>query len=305
MYHCILLGKLLLIIDAVKNYSENNINLNFLEAKANKMLGWLESFCSDGETYSHVNDASSGIAPKPAQLFAQAAELGLQWVKSDLKESGYRKFSNSNFDILIDVGNIISSYQPGHTHSDIFNFTLNYKGNPVFIDSGTSTYENNKRREYERSTIAHNCVVINQINQSQVWGSFRVANRASVNISDENNHAIKASHDGYHKKFGAIHFRQFSLKNEESFEIVDKIAQNKNCNISCVAYFHLDTSVHVSETNGNTLQLSNGIKMYFQNADKITINKFKQSCGFNKLINSQKISVSFTNHLFTQISVEG
>jgi len=301
MYHCILLGKLLLIIDAVKNYPENNTNLNFLEARANKMLGWLDSICSDGETYSRVNDASPEIAPKPAQLFAQAAELGLHWTKSNLKESGYRKFCNSNFDILIDVGNIISSYQPGHTHSDIFNFTLNYKRNPVFIDSGTSTYENNKRRQYERSTIAHNSVVINQDNQSQMWGSFRVANRARVNISVENNHAITASHDGYHKKYGAIHFRQFSLKNDESFEIVDKIIQNRNCNISSVAYFHLDFTVSVVNFKENNIQLSNGLKIYFQNANTISIYNFHQAIEFNKLVNSQEIAVSFKHQLLTNI----
>ena len=51
---------------------------------------------------------------------------------------------------------------------------------PVFVDTGVSTYEKNEKRQTERQTSAHNTVVINNEDQSQVWGGFRVAKRARV-----------------------------------------------------------------------------------------------------------------------------
>ena len=61
-----------------------------------------------------------------------------------MNDSGYRIIKNENFEILIDIGNIMASYQPGHSHADTFNFLLNYKGKEILVDSGISTYDNNK-----------------------------------------------------------------------------------------------------------------------------------------------------------------
>ncbi|MCS2404764.1 heparinase II/III-family protein [Bacteroides salyersiae] len=46
-----------------------------------------------------------------------------------------------------------SDYQPGHAHADTFTFELHINNRPVIIDTGTSTYEVNEARFYERSTI--------------------------------------------------------------------------------------------------------------------------------------------------------
>lgn len=227
----------------------------------------------------------------------------MSWEKTAFKESGYRKLTNSFFEMLIDAGNIIPSYQPGHSHSDMLSFTLNYNGNPVFIDTGSSTYQNNARRHYERSTIAHNTVVVNNINQSEMWGSFRVAKRAKINTSHEGKDFIKVFHDGYYKNFGVIHSRQFSLSNSTSLNITDEILSKKNINITTVAHFHLDASISIEEVNGNNIQLSNGLRVHFQDAENILIEDFQQAMGFNKLINAKKIVVFFSNKLFTQIFV--
>ena len=302
MYHCIILSKLLLIIDIIQQNTWININEEILREKAEKMLAWLNSFCFKKGSYAHFNDSADGIAPEPKILFERGKKLGLKIENIPLKESGYRKYVSRIYEAIVDIGNILPSYQPGHIHSDIFSFTLNYKGNPVFVDTGISTYEYSPRRYYERSTIAHNTVVVNDLNQSQVWGSFRVARRAKVNISNENEYSIKAFHDGYFKEFGVIHTRQFFIRSA-SFDITDEIVKKENINSVVVALFHLDTSVSVTELNGFNVQLSNGLKLCFQNAETVSINDFQQACGFNKLISSKKIVVSFSNQLHTQISI--
>ena len=82
--------------------------------------------------------------------------------------------------MFIDFGKIGPSYQPGHAHSDTFNFELIKNGNPFIVDTGVSTYEKNERRQIERSTSSHNTITIGDYEQSEVWGGFRVAKRAKI-----------------------------------------------------------------------------------------------------------------------------
>src|SRR5690606_19561897 len=103
-------------------------------------------------------------------------------IDTSLSDSGYRKFNEADFEILMDVGQIAPVYQPGHSHADSLQFLLNFKGKPVIVDTGISTYEKNERRQLERSTASHNTVTINRDNSSNVWGGFRVAERAMVEV---------------------------------------------------------------------------------------------------------------------------
>lgn len=60
-----------------------------------------------------------------------------------------------------------------------------------------------------RSTKAHNSVEILGKDSSEVWGGFRVANRANIIELVENIDHIKATHDGYNKKYGILHTREW------------------------------------------------------------------------------------------------
>ena len=112
-------------------------------------------------------------------------------------DSGYRKIRTNNYELFIDVGNVGPDYQPGHAHSDTFNFELIKNGNPIFVDTGISTYEKNAIRQSERATHSHNTVKIGSKEQTQVWGGFRVAKRAKITHLIEKPNLIEASHDGY------------------------------------------------------------------------------------------------------------
>lgn len=73
-------------------------------------------------------------------------------------------------ELLADVGSIGPDYQPGHAHADTFNFVLYLNERPIIVDTGTSTYEVNEIRFYERSTAAHNTVVVAGKNSSESMG---------------------------------------------------------------------------------------------------------------------------------------
>lgn len=157
MYHCIMLGRVLDCYNLVSQNALFNQELeSFLKKKAGMMLGWLEKIVFKNGDIPLMNDAAFGIALTYRQLKEYAGCLDIYPdIDIQLKESGYRKFMTEKMELLADVGSIGPDYQPGHAHADTFNFVLYLNERPIIVDTGTSTYEVNEIRFYERSTAAH------------------------------------------------------------------------------------------------------------------------------------------------------
>jgi hypothetical protein len=162
------------------------------------------------------NDAAEGVAPSWERLDALASLVvgrplaGRSGVLA-LPESGFYGFADpgSGDRIVVDCGDPRPRYQPGHAHCGLLGFELDLRGCPVVVDSGVNGYDGDPFREYVRSTRAHNTVMIGGLEQSEVWGTFRMARRARVL------HASAEERDGefhfggayrpYHDRGGAHH----------------------------------------------------------------------------------------------------
>ena len=302
MYHQIILSRLLDSINLIKlnNEWKKDDLLLFLEAKASLMVSWLKNITYTNGEIPMVNDATYGIAPKSNELFSYAEEIGITDRQIPFSDSGYRKIRTNNFELLIDVGNVGPDYQPGHAHSDTLNFELIKKGNPIFVDTGISTYEKNDFRQSERATHSHNIVKIGDKEQTQVWGGFRVAKRAKITHLVEKPNLIEASHNGYLSD-GYKHTRSF-LWGEKYLILKDKI--NRSTNNNAKAYFHLHSSVATPLVEGNTITLEYlGVSIAFENALTISIEEYQLSAGFNKTNLAYKIVVLFDQTLKTKISL--
>jgi len=302
MYHQIILLRLLDSIQLIKLNSEwkKDDLLSFLEAKASLMISWLHNITYKDGNIPMLNDSTFNIAPNSKNIFSYAKHLGINSQNIPLSDSGYRKIKSNNYELLIDVGNVGPSYQPGHAHSDTFNFELIIDGNPIFVDTGISTYEKNAIRQYERATHSHNTVKIGYKEQTQVWGGFRVAKRAKINHLTEKPNLIEASHDGYLSN-GYKHTRSF-LWGEKYLILKDKI--NRSTINKAKAYFHLHFSVTKPLVDGNTIILeSSGVSIEFDRASNISIEEYQLSAGFNKTNLAYKIIVLFDQKLKTKISL--
>ena len=218
MYHCIMLDRLLDCINISCHTDRTDLTdlTDILSAYAERMLGHLESVVWEDGSIPMVNDAAYGIAPTPDQIFDYARRLGLKWETIPMKECGYRKMANAHMESFVDVGNITATYQPGHTHADTFNYELRIDGKPFVVDTGISTYNKTERRQYERGTMAHNCVVVDSQNSSEVWGGFRVGKRCHTDLTDLTDNVIVASHNGFPKSCK----RRFEMK-EDAFVVED------------------------------------------------------------------------------------
>jgi uncharacterized heparinase superfamily protein len=302
MYHQIILSRLFDSIQLIKLNSEwkKDDLLSFLEQKASLMISWLHNITYENGNIPMVNDATYSVAPNSEKLFSYAEKLGIQKQDMQLSESGYRKIKLNNYELLIDIGNVGPSYQPGHAHSDTFNFELIKNGNPIFVDTGISTYEKNAIRQYERATSSHNTVKIGSKEQTQVWGGFRVAKRAKITHLIEKPNLIEASHDGYISD-GYKHTRSF-LWGEKYLILKDKT--NRSTSNNAKAYFHLHSSVTKPLVDGNNVILeSSGVSIKFERASTICIEEYQLSAGFNKTNLAYKIVVLFDQTLKTKISL--
>ncbi|MBU1668198.1 heparinase II/III family protein [bacterium] len=288
MYHQIMLFRLIDCINLIQNndWKQQEL-LEFLTQKAEMMLGWIKVISYKDGSIPLLNDSANNIAPTTEALLGYAQRLNLTTQEMQLRESGYRKFSTDVYEMVLDVGNIGPDYIPGHAHSDTFSFELRREGKPFIVDTGLSTYESNARRTLERSTVSHNTVEINGQDQSEVWGGFRVANRARVIHLKEDDNFIEATHDGY-KSDTIWHTRKWTYK---SNTIVVEDDLNKTA--QAIARFHFHPDIEASDIL-NAFNLGN---------NKFKIARYKYAAEFNKEIDAYVLEVAFSKSLKVEIVV--
>ncbi len=302
MYHQIIILRILNCIQLIKlnNWKNDNL-LSLLKSSSSKMLSWLENITFNNGDIPMVNDSVFQIAPSTNDLLNYAKSLSVYRNDIKLFDSGYRMYKNRKYELFMDLSDVKASYQPGHLHSDNFNFILYHNNQPFIVDTGTSTYEKNKRRQLERSTISHNTITIGDFDQNEVWGGFRVAKRAKILSFIEIENEFSASHDGY-KNIGVIHNRKF-ITNKDSIHIYDDL--NKQDIYEQIAHFHFhpskksivikDSRVYFKDSN---------IEILFK-GEIISIKKefYKCANGFNKTENAIKLKVTFKSNLKTIINL--
>lgn len=285
MYHQIILFRVLDCINLVKNNNwKDQELLMLLISKAEIMLGWLNTITYKNGNIPLLNDSSNKIAPTTHELNHYAFQLKLKTKKIKLQESGYRMISNDTYECIIDVGNIGPDYIPGHAHADTFNFELCVGKKPFVVDTGTSTYETNKRRLFERSTVSHNTVEIDGFGQSEVWDGFRVAERAFITKLYERDNKIIAVHNGYKKRFNALHEREFIFE-DTSMKIIDKIISDRERKAIARIHFHPDVDENMIRKH-----------IMFDNSE-YSINIYKYAPEFNVQIDANVLEIPFTNKL--------
>lgn len=299
MYHKIIFFRILELIDWYSRYDDKNEKfLLFCKEVASKMRSWLERIKFKNGDIPLFNDAANGIAYPSSVLLHYADQLNINSAKLPLGDSGYREFKGNKFEIKIDLAQIGASYQPGHAHADALSFIVYYEGNPLFVEQGTSTYQIGERRRIERSTAAHNTVNINDEDQSQVWGGFRVAQRAITTIHEESASTFVASHDGY-KKLGILHTRDFVL-NDSEIQLIDTLSRNAAAKF----HLHLHPGHILSRKDEYSFAINNSIKISFIGASEVSIVEYEYADRFNQYTKGQKLIVSFNEKLISKILFE-
>ena len=214
-----------------------------------------------------------------------------------LSQSGFRLMTNNGITVFLDAGHIGIPYQPGHSHCDALSFELYYNRNPILVNTGVSTYEGGKKRDYQRSTQAHNTVMVGDLDQSEVWGTFRVGRRAIVKRHIDDDMTVKASVKGFYPK-KHMHFRTWQKK-DYCFEIIDNVIPFDD--IECHAYFHCHPNVNPEKIDDNTYKIESLVIKFFK-FKTISVEEYQWCSSFNSEFCSKRLVVSFLKGITTSIS---
>ena len=252
MYHAAAVEDLLDLINVLRAY-ERSVPPEWLTT-VQAMRRWLKVMSHPDGGVAFFNDTAFGIAPSSAQLDGFAKRLQLAPVRTPteslvvLEQSGYVRALTEDAYLLCDCAPVGPDYLPAHAHADSLSFELSVAGRRVFVNSGTSVYGTGSERQRQRSTAAHNTVVIDGEDSSEVWAGFRVARRARVRLLEAEASSgglrVLASHDGYRRLTGSnTHSRMWQL-GARSLHIQDRIGGSFT---SAAAHFHLHPTLHAHE----------------------------------------------------------
>jgi uncharacterized heparinase superfamily protein len=259
MYHSISVVDYLDVLNFAKNSPSvlpGKVTDEFI-GMVTTALDFLSGICLPDGDIPLFNDSAFGIAPTPSQIFDYAERvIGYQissrsaspLVKA-FSASGYYVCRNTNDMIVIDGGEIGPDYNPAHAHCDTLSYELAIDGRRVIVDSGVFDYEPSRERAYARSTRAHNTVIVDGEEQSEIWGVFRVARRARpiqgrIDKTEDGAVLFEGAHDGYRRLMGKpIHHRRIRYEEQGSWVVTDELTGTGIHQMETIIHIHPDFTV--------------------------------------------------------------
>lgn len=310
MYHGIIFEDLLDVINLFKTYG--HVVPKEWRDICEKMFFWLRNMCHLDQEISFFNDAAFSVAPLLRELQAYCCRLNLLVPNSfdeDIPrsfilyfpDSGYCRLQHHSMLLLADISNIAATYQPGHVHADSLSFELSIGMQRLIVNSGISSYAENETRLRQRGSKTHNTLVIDDLDSSEIWKSFRVARRARIKdivIEELNNEFfLKATHDGYIRINNIYHTRMWRIKNNLLL-IQDEVSGEGRHKIDL--NFHIHPQVNIIQVNERRITFNNQLNQTIAMLEvdshlKIIDSTFHPT--FNSSIPNKKIIVSFEEYL--------
>lgn len=200
MYHKIILEDVLRIAVALRSTGRKD---DEIESYLPQMLDVAYTFEEGLERIPLFNDGGNNVAKSlPALLSAAQTHFGLTPSrKSMLPSSGYYFFYYKDWKLIVDAGVPGAKENPGHAHCDAMSFELFHCGKPVLVNCGTFAYQC-EDRAFFRSTAAHNTVMVNDTEQSECWGAFRMGRGSKTTVRRVDENGIQMSMTDQHGNTG-------------------------------------------------------------------------------------------------------
>jgi hypothetical protein len=223
-------------------------------------------FLSKGDSFPGF--IPTGKLQRKSKIFPLSGHVVLQ------DESGHYLFLN--------CGPLGFEPFPHHGHADALSLEICLNQKTIVMDPGGYAYKNDAIRKFIRGTSAHSTVVVDNRDQSDLYGVFGVGRAAKVRISDakfsDQLDMVEGIHTGYKP---AIHARRvYFIKNGlNSFLIYDFITGSGQHDLKVI--YHLEPEVKCQRINsyGYTLFDDSGLlgTCYFFSNKPYSFNKIKST----------------------------
>lgn len=227
-YHCVILEMLLDTLNILGSSLASDAATTRLKTIVVRALQFLQDIEAPGGLYPLFGDSAFNVAPGVRELleYGEAlvqARILPTWKRdvtrvSHLSSSGIFRLSHKDSALFIKTSGVSPSYQPGHTHCDIGSFELFSHDRKIITDAGVYEYAPGLKRRLCRETRLHNALSVDQEEQHEVWGEFRIGRRARVNSAVEERtgqYVVTVTHDGFSHLAGSpIHQRSFTVPDD-------------------------------------------------------------------------------------------
>jgi len=261
MYQQIVLSGLLDILNYLKKEDNKNHTLNRhrdqvialisdIDVLIKKMMNWLENMCHPDGEIALFGDSAFYIAINFSDLKKYYQAIGGMYdtpaFDSDtisLASSGYYIFRTDSHYFVIDGGPLGVDYQPGHAHCDFLSFEYSYQKLRFIVDSGVGEYKPTDLRQKARGIYSHNTVIVNKLEQGEIWKAFRMGYRIKPGESGFITQQQKVFFRGNYtnsikKKDSYSHQREVHFVNQKFFLIHDTINGKHIKTIENILHFH-------------------------------------------------------------------
>jgi len=262
MYHALAVEDLLDLANISAAYPGSRAGQMeaLVRSRAALALRWLFLMSHPDGGIAFFNDAALGVAPPNQQLYNYAKRLG---ISSDfrlseinhLPASGYVRLARGPVTLIADFARVGPDYLPGHAHADTLSFEMSFNRQRLFVNSGTSEYGIGSERHRQRGTAAHNCLLVENQNSSEVWAGFRVGRRAvprEVQVGHQGEELFAAgAHDGYlHLGKHIVPRRQYRLSDNKL--VIEDLLEGAT---RAEARYHLHPSIEIGDLSAQSASL--------------------------------------------------
>ncbi|HJQ78864.1 MAG TPA: alginate lyase family protein, partial [Lacipirellulaceae bacterium] len=179
MYHCQVLGNLLQIAIVAREAAPESSR--FCRREVERMWTFLAAILHPDGEIPLFGDSCFGESYSVAELRRLLELADIDAKNGDGKRPAvggpYWVWRHENDALIFDTGESAADCLPAHGHCDLLGFEASVVGERWFVDSGAYRYDDGAMRRYCRSSVAHNVVTIDDVNQHDVWSTFRMGYR--------------------------------------------------------------------------------------------------------------------------------
>jgi len=304
MYHALILEDILDIINFMKGFQIDLLLVTFteLQQKAQNMLKWMQNMLHPDNEIALFGDAALNATLRYDQLSYYYRILLGKEDKEEVSDlfipltaSGYFAFRSEEQFLVIDCGMLGPGYQPGHAHCDLLSYEYSYAGCRFIVDSGIGNYLPSQLRKKARGIYAHNTVVVNKLDQAELWQAFRMGKRIkSIDFkydeSDDEIHCVGSYNNNLTTSENYRHKRMLTFINKSFFYFEDVIEVKRIKSLESLIHIHPEC---VIKLDGNTVFISRDSKqivlLYDLTSAQIEVRDWFYVPEFGKVIDTKVI----------------
>lgn len=205
-----------------------------VDAQLQAMARFLAAMHYADGTLALFNDSANTVETRPPSILESAKHIigsAQRAVTSEaFAQTGYYIWASvdEREKIIVDAGEPSVAYNTAHAHCDLLSYELRLDGQPFIVDSGVHGYGGDRFREYCRSTRAHNTVMFDGVEQSEMWSTFRMARRASVLNAEANGNDTTWNFCGTFERYDrrVIHQRRIQRNDYGEWIVTDSPVGN-------------------------------------------------------------------------------